>query len=216
MNHRWIIAGSLLLISVAACNRAEQASTDNAASSTGDATTTVGGALRNEAEPTVVFSTTLGTIKVRLNPAKAPLTVDNFLAQVDSGFYNETIFHEIEPGYVVLAGGFRADLSERKSRYSIRNEANNGLPNRRGSVAMARPADGLDSGTGQFFINIADNPALDYQAETPEQCGYCVFGEVIEGMDVVDRIAQLPTRSVGELSHVPAETVMIETARKVR
>ncbi|MES1213732.1 MAG: peptidylprolyl isomerase, partial [Singulisphaera sp.] len=101
-------------------------------------------------------------------------------------------------------------------RYSLLNESNNGLKNLRGTVAMTRPADATDSDTGQFFINIADNPALDYQGDSPEQCGYCVFGEVVEGMDIVDRIAQLPTRSTGDLGKLPVQAVLIETASKVR
>jgi cyclophilin family peptidyl-prolyl cis-trans isomerase len=216
MNHPRLIHGLLVLSLAAGCSRAEKGASEQQAEMPVATPVDVGSALHNDAEPTVVLNTSQGPIKLRLNSAKAPLTVDNFLSQIENGFYHQTIFHEVTPGFAVLGGGFRPDLTEKRGRYSLRNESNNGLSNRRGTIAMARPGDGMDSDTGQFFINVADNPSLDYQADTVEQCGYCVFGEVVEGMDVVDRIAKLPTHSEGDFAKLPVETVMIESATKAR
>ncbi|HEY2840740.1 MAG TPA: peptidylprolyl isomerase [Pirellulales bacterium] len=176
----------------------------------------IGSAMQNDPNPTVSLRTKFGVIKLRLNAEKAPITVDNFLAQVEAGFYNETIFHQVEPGYVLLGGGYNADLREKPSRYSITNEADNGLENRRGTIAMARPLDGIESSTGQFFINLGDNGELNHRGPSAEHYGFCVFGEVIEGMDVVDRISQVKTREEGDLTHLPVQTVLIETATRLR
>ena len=218
MKCRLLIVGGLTLLGVAGCNRADPSASPGevAGASVATAQPTVSGALRAEIDPTVTLRTSLGTIKVRLNSAKAPVTVDNFLAKVEAGFYDRTIFHQVDSGYVILAGGFQPDLAERKSRYSIPNESHNGLTNRRGTIAMARSEGSVDSATGQFFVNLADNRHLDYQGDSADGCGYCVFGEVVEGMDVVDRIAQSPTRSEGEFPRLPIETVLLESARKVR
>ncbi len=216
MMKRLLIAVGLLTGLVAGCSRGPAAAESDTTVAGSSSAVEIGSALRSESDATINLVTSLGAIKIKLNHAKAPLTVDNFLSQVDNGFYHQTIFHQVEPGYIVLGGGFREDLTEKKGRYSLRNESNNGLSNRRGTIAMARPADGMDSDTAQFFINVADNPALDYQADTPEQCGYCVFGEVIEGMDVVDRIAGCATKSVDDFPSLPVETVLIDTAQKVR
>ena len=196
-------------------------------SSQGDATADAGAAPPSESRPlgaalrgadgaTVLLRTSLGTIRLKLDAAQSPLTVDNFLSQVDRGFYDQTIFHQVEPGYVILGGGFQADMNEKASRYSIPNEAHNGLSNRRGTIAMARSGDVVDSSTGQFFINLADNPQLDRQGDTADRCGYCVFGEVVEGMDVVDRIAQVQTHNVRDFLRLPVNTVLIESASRQR
>jgi cyclophilin family peptidyl-prolyl cis-trans isomerase len=176
----------------------------------------IGSALQTDPNPTVTLRTKFGTIKLRLNAEKAPITVDNFLAQVAAGFYDDTIFHQVEEGYVLLGGGYYADLTEKPSRYSITNEANNGLSNRRGTIAMARPLEGIESSTGQFFINLGDNEELDHRGLSAEHYGFCVFGEVIEGMEVVDRISAVKTRESGDLTHLPVETVLIETATRLR
>ncbi|MBI2823717.1 MAG: peptidylprolyl isomerase [Planctomycetia bacterium] len=197
------------------CTRSDPAA-PSGTSAGGTAAAAVGGALRTEPAPVVVLHTSLGPIKLRLNTAKAPATVDNFLAQVDGGFYDQTIFHQVQPGYVVLGGGYRADLSEKRSRYSIANEAANGLKNLRATIAMTRPLDGVDSATGPFFINLGDNPQLDHRGATADDYGYCVFGDVIEGMDVVERIAQVPARASGDFPSLPVETVLIESATRAR
>lgn len=166
--------------------------------------------------PLVVLRTSLGNITVKLDAEHAPATVANFLDLVQSGQYNETIFHEVEAGYVVLGGSYRQDLSEKKARYTIRNEADNGLENRRGAIAMARQLDTIDSSTSQFFVNVADNPSLDHRGPEPENFGYCVFGEVTEGMDVVDRIAQLRVQEKDGFSKLPLQAALIESARRRR
>ncbi len=145
-------------------------------------------------KPRVEIQTDLGRIVLELEPEKAPLTVDNFLRYVQQGYYDGTVFHQVFPGYVVLGGGYTPELKEKPSGVPVRNEADNGLRNLRGTVALARDPRVIDSGCCQFFINLADNPQLDHQGQEPEKYGYCVFGRVIEGMDVVDRIAQVPTK----------------------
>jgi cyclophilin family peptidyl-prolyl cis-trans isomerase len=166
--------------------------------------------------PTVVLNTSLGELTVRLDAKRAPRTVNNFLHYVQSGHYNQTIFHQIEEGYVVLGGSYTADLAEKDNRYPIPNEADNGLKNVRGTIAMARQPDEIDSSTSQFFINLSDNPNLDHRGESPEEFGFCVFGEVIEGLDVLDRMGQIEVQSTEQFEKLPVETVLIESARRVR
>jgi len=173
-------------------------------------------AVPEEAFPAVDLKTTFGLIRVKLNRELAPRTVANFLNYVDNGHYNQTIFHRIESGYAVLGGGYTSELLAKEGRYPIPNEAKNGLKNRRGTIAMVRDIDKVDSSTCQFFINLNDNPQLDHQGEEPERYGYCVFGEVIEGMEVLDRIATLPVRTTEGFDKLPVETVMIESARRHR
>jgi cyclophilin family peptidyl-prolyl cis-trans isomerase len=216
-NVRRIVAGLLLAGVACATGCGKTDTTPTAQAETVDrGPERIGSALQNDQNPTVVLRTKFGTIKLRLNAEKAPITVDNFLSQVAAGFYDDTIFHQVEEGYVLLAGGYYADLTEKPSRYSITNEANNGLSNRRGTIAMARPLDGIESSTGQFFINLSDNEELDHRGLTAEHYGFCVFGEVIEGMDVLERISQVKTREAGDLTHLPVETVLIETATRLR
>jgi peptidyl-prolyl cis-trans isomerase A (cyclophilin A) len=217
MNGHLIVAVCLALAGAGGCGRSSQddAAADAGASAPSDSRP-LGAALRGADGATVLLRTSLGTIRLKLNAAHAPLTVDNFLSQVDRGFYDQTIFHQVEPGYVILGGGFQADMNEKASRYSIPNEAHNGLSNRRGTIAMARSGDVVDSSTGQFFINLADNPQLDRQGDAADRCGYCVFGEVVEGMDVVDRIAQVQTHNVRDFLRLPVNTVLIESASRQR
>lgn len=217
INGRRIVAGLLLAGVACATGCGKTDTTPTAHVDRVEATPVqIGSALQNDANPTVTLRTKYGTIKLRLNAEKAPITVDNFLAQVAAGFYNDTIFHQVEEGYVILGGGYHSDLTEKPSRYSITNEANNGLSNRRGTIAMARPLEGIESSTGQFFINLSDNEELDHRGLSAEHYGFCVFGEVIEGMDVVDRISQVKTREEGDLTHLPVETVLIESATRLR
>ena len=166
--------------------------------------------------PTVVLKTSLGELTVRLDAKRAPRTVNNFLHYVQSGHYNQTIFHQIEEGYVVLGGTYTADLTEKDNRYPIPNEANNGLKNVRGAIAMARQPDEIDSSTSQFFINLSDNPNLDHRGESPEEFGFCVFGEVIEGLEVLDRMGQIEVQATEQFEKLPVETVLLENARRVR
>lgn len=159
----------------------------------------------------VVLDTTLGSIKLQLNKQKAPITVDNFLSYVRSRHYDGTIFHRVIPGFMIQGGGMTPDLGEKPTRPPIKNEARNGLRNSRGTIAMARTND-PNSATSQFFINVKDNHALDFGIQG---AGYAVFGEVLEGMDVVDKIVSVPTATRGPYENVPREPVLIKTAREV-
>lgn len=177
---------------------------------------------RKAVDPVVVLHTTLGDIKLQLHAEKAPETVENFIRNyAERGFYDNTIVHHVQPGSMVLFGGYLADLQARDTRTPIRNESFNGLKNERGMVAMTRNPEYADSATSQFFINLGDNPGLDYattDAGDPLP-GYCVFGKVIEGMDIVDRIAALPCSPSGPFEQVPAGPtgpVTIQTVEQVR
>ena len=161
--------------------------------------------------PVVSIVTTLGEIRVALRPDKAPLTVENFLRYVKAGHYNGTIFHRVIPNFMVQGGGMDAALKEKATRAPVRNEAKNGLRNARGTLAMARTND-PHSATAQFFINIKDNHSLDFGIRG---AGYTVFGEVIQGMDVVDKIIAVPTGSRGTYENVPLTPVFIKSARLV-
>ena len=169
--------------------------------------------------PIVALETSLGKITVELDAEKAPLTVDNFLYYVENGFYDQTIFHQAVEDEVVLGGGYSADLVEKKARTSIRNEAYKGLKNTRGTVAMVRQPDSIDSATCQFFFNLTDHPHLDHQAQTAEKAekyGYCVFGRVVEGLDVVEKIGRVEVEDAPDFPRKPVKTVLIKSARRVR
>ena len=161
------------------------------------------------AGPKVVLDTTMGAITIALRPDKAPVTADNFLEYVRAGHYNGTVFHRVMPDFMIQGGGMDASLKEKPTRSPIRNEASNGLRNRRGAIAMARTND-PHSATAQFFINVKDNHRLDFGVSG---AGYAVFGEVVEGMDVVDRIAAVPTTAKGPHANVPVTPVTIKAAR---
>ena len=156
----------------------------------------------------VIIKTTLGDIKVKLAADKAPLTVANFLAYVDSKHYDGTIFHRVIDGFMIQGGGFDASMNQKPTRAPIKNEAANGLQNKRGTLAMARTMV-VDSATSQFFINVKDNSFLDFRAPNPQAFGYCVFGEAVAGMDVVDKIKGVRTGVKAGMSDVPLETVEI-------
>ena len=160
----------------------------------------------------VVLETSLGSIKLELDDAKAPVTVSNFLSYVDDGFYDGTVFHRIIPNFMIQGGGFTTDMQEKKTRGPIKNEAGNGLRNAAGMVSMARLPD-PHSATAQFFINLVDNPALDFRAATAPDYGYCPFGRVVRGMDVVQKIGAVRTSSRGQYDDVPVKPVVIESAR---
>lgn len=159
----------------------------------------------------VVFDTSHGSITIELFAKEAPLSVENFLQYVDSGFYAGTIFHRVIPGFMIQGGGMTADLSPKKTRAPIKNEARNGLKNERGTLSMARTND-VDSATAQFFINLKDNEFLDNK---PGSFGYAVFGRVTEGMDVVDKIAAVETGRRKGYDDAPLEDVKIVSARRI-
>ncbi|MFT3857127.1 MAG: peptidylprolyl isomerase [Aquabacterium sp.] len=159
---------------------------------------------------TVKFVTTMGDIVVQLDPVKAPKTVDNFVQYVKAGHYNGTIFHRVIDGFMVQGGGMTPDMKEKPTRAPIPLESRNGLSNLRGTLAMAR-TNVPDSATAQFFINVVDNNFLD-AARSPDGNGYAVFGKVVQGMDVVDKIRKVPTGNKGMHSDVPREPVLIKQA----
>ena len=159
----------------------------------------------------VTIETSLGDIKLELNDEKAPITVENFKTIANSGYYEGTIFHRVINGFMIQGGGLTADMNNKSSDTSpIQNEANNGLPNDRGTIAMARTMD-PHSATSQFFINHKDNGFLNHTGETSQGWGYAVFGKVTEGMDVVDQIAEVATGSSGAYQDVPQEVITIES-----
>jgi peptidyl-prolyl cis-trans isomerase A (cyclophilin A) len=161
------------------------------------------------AAPLVELKTNLGTIVLELHPDRAPETVRNFEQYVKDGFYNGTVFHRVIPGFMIQGGGFTADLAHKPPRGPIKNEANNGLKTEIGPIAMARTSD-PHSASSQFFINVVDNPPLDYREGN---FGYCVFGKVKSGMDVIDKIAAVATASRPPHQNVPVKPVVIESAR---
>ncbi|MFQ5702668.1 MAG: peptidylprolyl isomerase [Gemmatimonadales bacterium] len=153
----------------------------------------------------VVLTTSVGRVEVELFDAQAPVTVANFLEYVDAGFYDGTIFHRVIPNFMIQGGGFTEDMSEKATRMPIKNEADNGLKNERGTLSMARTQD-INSATSQFFINVGDNEFLDHGER---DFGYAVFAKVAEGMDVVDQIAGVKTGNRGSHQDVPVEPVVI-------
>jgi peptidyl-prolyl cis-trans isomerase A (cyclophilin A) len=161
----------------------------------------------------VALDTTMGTIVIELAPKEAPKTVANFLEYVKSGHYNNTVFHRVIGNFMIQGGGYTADFTEKPTRDPIPLESKNGLKNTRGAVSMARRGD-PNSATAQFFINVVDNPRLDYP--NPDGNGYAVFGKVVEGMDVVDKIRAVPTGSNGPHASVPTTPVVIKSAHIVK
>ena len=164
--------------------------------------------------PVVEFDTTCGQIKIELNAEKAPVTVANFLDYVESGHYDGLIFHRVIDGFMIQGGGMDAQMNEKRTGTPIKNEADNGLKNTVGSIAMARTSD-PHSATAQFFINVKDNDFLNYSSPTPQGWGYAVFGQVIDGMDVVNQIKGVPTGRFGYHADVPTEPVVINSAKVI-
>ena len=185
-----------ILFFFSACSADEKQSTAK--------TTTV-----NDSENTVILLTNKGNIKLKLYPEKAPITVKNFLSYIDSGFYNNTIFHRIIPGFVIQGGGFSKEMDRKKTLPPIKNEADNGLKNLRGTLSMAR-TNIVNSATSQFFINLKDNDSLDHGSR---DFGYAVFAEVIEGMEIVDKIASVKTTN-SPMPNIPVEQVVIESVKR--
>ena len=162
--------------------------------------------------PVIVIKTSLGTMKAELYPDKAPITVKNILQYVDDKFYDGTIFHRVIPGFMIQGGGFDKDMAKKPTRASIKNESFNGLKNERGTLAMARTPD-PDSGSSQFFVNTVNNAFLD-KANSQDGFGYCVFGKVTEGLDVLDKIKAVPTGVKDGMRDVPTTPVVIESIRR--
>jgi cyclophilin family peptidyl-prolyl cis-trans isomerase len=164
-------------------------------------------------KPIVIMKTSEGSIRIELWPDKAPATVENFLRYADQGFYNGTIFHRVIDSFMIQGGGFDADMKPKQGREPIKNEASPELRNERGTIAMARTSV-VDSATSQFFINVKDNDSLNQRDKTPAGFGYAVFGKVVDGMDVVDRIKKVQTATVGPYQNVPSKPVVIESVTR--
>ncbi|SCZ63701.1 peptidylprolyl isomerase [Thiohalomonas denitrificans] len=162
----------------------------------------------------IKMHTNFGTITLQLNAEKAPITTENFLRYTREGFYDGTIFHRVIEGFMIQGGGMEPGMREKKTHEPIQNEADNGLPNQRGTIAMARTMD-PHSATAQFFINLKDNTFLNHSAPSAQGWGYCVFGEVVDGMDVVDKIKEVPTGNKGHHQDVPVDDVIIEKVEEV-
>jgi len=159
--------------------------------------------------PRVVVETNKGNFVIELDAENAPTSTENFLGYVESGYYDGTVFHRVIDGFMIQGGGFTQDMAQKDTQGTIQNEADNGVKNKRGTVAMARRPD-PHSATAQFFVNIADNDFLDHRSKNAQGWGYAVFGQVVEGMDAVDAIAKVKTGQHGPMGDVPAESVVIQ------
>jgi peptidyl-prolyl cis-trans isomerase A (cyclophilin A) len=180
----------------------------------GAATKPAGREERNH--PVVVIDTSEDVIRIRLDGKKAPGTVRNFLNYANEGFYDNTLIHFVDPGKMIVAGGYSTDRTLKRPGQTIRNEAHNGLKNTRGTIAMARDASRIDSGTSQFFINLDDAPQRDYRGDSAADYGYCVFGLVTEGLDVAEKISHATTTDLGnDLAQLPDPAVVIKSIRLV-
>ena len=165
--------------------------------------------------PVALISTSLGDMTVELYKDRAPVSVENFLQYANEGFYNDTVFHRVRKGFMIQGGGYTTTLVEKPTRPPILNEASEKLNNVRGTIAMAR-RQALRSATSQFYINVVDNRALDHTGFSPDDFGYAVFGRVLSGMEVADRIAAVPTTSKGDMEDVPIDPVLIKGVRAVK
>ena len=168
----------------------------------------------SEQNPQVLLETSMGGITIELFKEKAPITVRNFLGYVKEGFYDGLIFHRVIKDFMVQGGGMSESLEQKKPKFAIKNEATNGLSNTRGTLAMARTSV-IDSATSQFFINTVDNLFLNHKGKQPDSFGYCVFGQVVAGMDVVDKIREVKTGNKGGHGDVPLEPVFIVSAKLI-
>jgi peptidyl-prolyl cis-trans isomerase B (cyclophilin B) len=201
---------SMCALMLVACeNKQEQETKD--ASAPAEPTQQESAAVKN---PQVKITTNLGSFVVELDEQKAPITVKNYLSYVNEGFYSDTLIHRVIPGFMIQGGGFNTKFEQKPTQASIQNEANNGLKNKRGTIAMARTMD-PNSASAQFFINVADNDFLDYRSSTPQGWGYAVFGKVVDGMDVVDKISKEKTGSRAGHEDVPVTDIVIESIEVV-
>jgi peptidyl-prolyl cis-trans isomerase B (cyclophilin B) len=161
---------------------------------------------------TAIIETNLGNIEIELDHVNTPITCNNFITYAEQGHYDDTIFHRVIDGFMIQGGGLTADLSQKETNEPIENEADKGLTNKTGTIAMARTSD-PHSATSQFFINVQDNDFLNYKSKTTSGWGYCVFGNVINGMDVVNKIKAVKTTTQSYYQDVPAETIVIKTIK---
>ncbi|MCE9556704.1 MAG: peptidylprolyl isomerase [Planctomycetes bacterium] len=214
---------SIVLIATAGCNKGD--GPGGVTASVAGASTDVSGSPAAQEStgheeshrPVVKMETTLGAITIELDAERAPITVKNFLWYANNGSYQQTIFHQLVPGYVAIGGGYDQQLAERPTHIEIRNEAANGLKNKRGTISMARRPNVVDSSTSQFFFNLADNSQLDQKGRnTAEEFGYCVFGKVIDGMEVLDRMSAAPVTKSEKFGSTPATPIVVKSVSRVR
>lgn len=206
----------VLVLGLSGCGGADTASNTTAETTTKVAETSTseqssGGSMSQESSagnPKVLIETSKGNITIELDAKNAPVTTENFMAYVKDGFYDGTIFHRVIPGFMVQGGGMNPDMSEKQTKAPIQNEANNGLANDRGTLAMAR-TNAPHSASSQFFINVSDNTFLNFKSESAQGWGYAVFGKVTEGMDIVDAIVGVKTGNHGMHQDVPVEPVVM-------
>jgi peptidyl-prolyl cis-trans isomerase B (cyclophilin B) len=162
----------------------------------------------------IVMHTSYGSVTLELYPERTPKTVENFLRYVRDGFYSKTLFHRVIDDFIIQGGGFQVGMVQKSTRPPVENEAETGLRNERGTIAVARLPNDPHSGTAQFYINTRDNDGLNFRDKTPDRWGYCAFGRVIEGMEVVDRIEGVPTVTKGQHQNVPSRDVMIDAVQE--
>lgn len=168
-----------------------------------------------EKNPVVLMETSVGNVRIELDQKNAPISVNNFLSYVDDKFYDGTIFHRVISNFMIQGGGFTPDMQQKPTKAQIKNEAGNGLKNKKGTLAMARTMV-VDSATAQFFINVVDNDFLDHRDDSSQGYGYAVFGKVVEGMDVVDKMKSVKTGTKMGFGDVPMETVVIKSVRRAQ
>lgn len=210
------LAVAVLFAALAGCNSHTSKSAADGATSDSSASSGTAAPAPNLETPVVRIETSAGPITLKLDGVQAPGTVRNFLNYVNDRFYDNTIVHYVDPGKLILAGGYSADRTPKPSPIPIRNEAHNGLKNVRGTIAMTRDPDLIDSATSQFFINLADAPQRDHTGDAADKYGYCVFGTVTEGIEVADKISQSPTADKGgDLAKTPDPPVVIKSIRIV-
>jgi cyclophilin family peptidyl-prolyl cis-trans isomerase len=239
MRYSWKLAGSFLALAilpfaaggcgsgdttgVTAAINAPTATMSKTEASYGDAAVRQARRQRSEQErlhPRILLETSLGNVTLELDGEKAPRTVDNFLSYVDRGHYDQTIFHQVVKNYVILGGSYDAKTStgkliEKRSRAPVLNEAHRALKNTRGTIAMARRLDGVDTATCQFFINVSDNAMLDHKDNSLAGYGYCAFGRVVTGIEVVDKIANVEVHNVDQFEQIPVQSVVIKSIRRI-
>lgn len=217
-NHLAVLAGlSVLTLTALGCG--SKAGTDAVtASISGDtvATSESPAAPKPALPPRYKIHTTLGDLTIELDVKNAPLTCDNFMMYVARGHYDNTLFHQVERGFIALGGGYDTKMQERPTDASIRNEAHNGLKNTRGTIAMAREFEVVDGAHSQFFFNLADNPALDHRSSDAEGYGYCVFGKLVGGMDILDQLGMVAVADTDQFVKKPVEPVVIESVTRVQ
>lgn len=215
-----LVVSAVLALATGACKRGDERTTVGPAKPEAAAGTSSSARASSKADletPTVRIETTAGNITVRLDGVHAPGTVRNFLNLTNDKFYDNTLIHFVDPGQMIVAGGYEADRRPKPTGTPIRSEAHNGLKNTRGTIAMTRDPARIDSATSQFFINLADAPQRDHTGDSADQYGYCVFGEVTEGLDVAAKISQVPTANQGgDLAQTPEPPIVIKTVRVVR